>query len=41
MAEGMQRIAKHAEFRAQGPRVQRDFEQLLAEPKQGANAAST
>ncbi len=39
LAEGMQRIAKHADYRAQGPRVQRDFDQLLAEPAARAKAA--
>lgn len=36
MAEGMQRLAKDAEFRSQAARVQREFDQLLAEPKSGA-----
>jgi hypothetical protein len=39
LGEGMQRLAKHETYRSQGARIQRDFDQLLAEPKPGAQAA--
>lgn len=39
MAEAMQRLAKRDGLRAQAPRVQREFEQLLAEPSTSAPLA--